>query len=354
MDLNKSHVYAGLVAALALTAPTAASAADPIGLYLGGTVGWSLPGDSDLDGGGVDRSADLDSGPAAGIQLGYHWGGGFKTELEAAMRLHSVDDINGVNATGDMDAYALMVNLIYEADIGMPTLRPFIGGGIGYGYASAGGISPVAGSRIGDTDWSWAWQGIAGLAFDVAPNWTAQFRYSYFSMPSLDFTTDNNVGIDSDFSSHSMMMGITYKFYAPPPPPPPVAQPAPPPPPPPVAQPAPAPAPRQFIVFFDWDSARLTDQARNIIRQAAEAARRDGYARIDLTGHADRSGADNYNVRLSQRRADAVKAELQRLGINAGEITTTARGEAQPLVQTADGVREPQNRRVEIVIAGRR
>ncbi|MBM3488240.1 MAG: OmpA family protein, partial [Alphaproteobacteria bacterium] len=106
--------------------------------------------------------------------------------------------------------------------------------------------------------------------------------------------------------------------------------------------------------FFDFDSARLTDQARNIIRQAADAARRDGYARIDLTGHADRSGSDRYNLRLSQRRADAVKAELQRLGIRPNEIQTAARGESQPLVQTADGVREPHNRRVEIVIVDRR
>ena len=69
-----------------------------------------------------------------------------------------------------------------------------------------------------------------------------------------------------------------------------------------------------------------------------------------LTGHADRSGPVAYNQRLSERRADAVKARLIREGIPAGQIVTIGRGETQPMVPTADGVREPQNRRVEIVL----
>ena len=72
-------------------------------------------------------------------------------------------------------------------------------------------------------------------------------------------------------------------------------------------------------------------------------------SRINLTGHADRAGSDAYNVRLSQRRAEAVKAELVRLGFNANDISVVAKGEADPLVPTADGVREPKNRRVEIL-----
>ena len=69
-----------------------------------------------------------------------------------------------------------------------------------------------------------------------------------------------------------------------------------------------------------------------------------------MAGHADRSGTPQYNQRLSQRRADAVAAELVRQGVSRNEIMVTAFGESRPLVPTADGVREPQNRRVEIVL----
>ena len=108
-------------------------------------------------------------------------------------------------------------------------------------------------------------------------------------------------------------------------------------------------APRQYLVFFDWNSAVLTTEAQNIVRTAAASAKQTGITRIQLTGHADRSGPDAYNVRLSQRRADAVKAELVKNGVSANEISTIAKGESEPLVPTADGVREPQNRRVQIV-----
>jgi outer membrane protein OmpA-like peptidoglycan-associated protein len=69
-----------------------------------------------------------------------------------------------------------------------------------------------------------------------------------------------------------------------------------------------------------------------------------------VTGHADRSGSDAYNMALSLRRANAVKDQLVREGIAANQIVVVGRGESQPLVPTADGVREPQNRRVEIVL----
>ena len=109
-------------------------------------------------------------------------------------------------------------------------------------------------------------------------------------------------------------------------------------------------APRNFLVFFDWDKADLTADARAIINAAAKASTSMKVTRIETTGHADRSGTDAYNLRLSKRRAEAVKAELNRLGIPAGEIVVRWKGEREPLVATPDGVREPQNRRVEIIL----
>ena len=119
--------------------------------------------------------------------------------------------------------------------------------------------------------------------------------------------------------------------------------------------PAPAPAlrpsvPKSYLVFFDWDKANLTAEAKSILRKVAENARAISAQQIDVTGHADRSGPDLYNMGLSERRALAVRAELRRLRAATKGINVYARGERDPLVATPDGVREPQNRRAEIVL----
>jgi outer membrane protein OmpA-like peptidoglycan-associated protein len=121
-------------------------------------------------------------------------------------------------------------------------------------------------------------------------------------------------------------------------------------PPPPQPQPQPAAQATSFMVFFDWDRSNLSAQAQSTIAQAANTFKQTGAARLTATGHADRSGPENYNMALSLRRANAVKDELVRDGVPAGAIQVIGKGESQPLVPTADGVREPQNRRVEIVI----
>jgi outer membrane protein OmpA-like peptidoglycan-associated protein len=103
-----------------------------------------------------------------------------------------------------------------------------------------------------------------------------------------------------------------------------------------------------FIVFFDWDKDDITPAAAAILDNAASAYQQTGHASVTLAGHADRSGSDAYNVGLSQRRANNVRAYLAGRGVPDGSISTEAFGESRPLVDTADGVREPQNRRVEI------
>ena len=109
---------------------------------------------------------------------------------------------------------------------------------------------------------------------------------------------------------------------------------------------------QSFNVFFDWDSARLTETSRGVVGQAANAFKTTGGARITATGHTDTSGSDSYNMALSLRRANVVKNELVRDGVPAEAINVVGAGEQGLLVQTGDGVREPQNRRVEIVIGG--
>jgi outer membrane protein OmpA-like peptidoglycan-associated protein len=121
--------------------------------------------------------------------------------------------------------------------------------------------------------------------------------------------------------------------------------PAPPPPPP----PAPPPV-RNFLVFFDFDKSSLTPRAMDIVKEAANVAKAGQNTRVTCTGHTDTAGPANYNMALSLRRANTVKDALVREGVGPEVITVIGRGEEALLVATADGVREPQNRRVEIVI----
>ena len=111
---------------------------------------------------------------------------------------------------------------------------------------------------------------------------------------------------------------------------------------------APATTTPSHMVFFDFDRADLTAVALGTIRQAATSARNGRATKIQLTGHADRAGSDNYNMALSLRRANAVKSALIKEGIAEQAIVVIGRGEGEPLVPTADGVPQPQNRRVVI------
>lgn len=111
----------------------------------------------------------------------------------------------------------------------------------------------------------------------------------------------------------------------------------------------PATFPRSYLVFFEWDSADLTPEAMKVMGLAVANARQGGISRIETTGHADLSGPDAYNMRLSRRRAESVTSDLVRQGIQKDRVAIFWKGETEPLVPTPDGVREPQNRRVEIV-----
>jgi iron complex outermembrane receptor protein len=115
---------------------------------------------------------------------------------------------------------------------------------------------------------------------------------------------------------------------------------------------APMAAPKSYLVFFDFNKSDLTPQAVAIVNQAAANAGPAKVTRLTVTGHTDTVGSDAYNMRLSRRRAESVAAQLEKDGIASSEIEIVAKGKRDLLVPTADGVKEPQNRRVQILYEG--
>jgi OmpA-OmpF porin, OOP family len=388
-----------LLAATVLAAPIAAKAEAISGLYIGAGAGANFLQDetiksvgfpeagiaqTNLNVAGLGRAkARFDTGVAAVVSVGYGLGNGLRVELEGNYRSNKYNrvgagsQVNGSvigfsSAGGDERKYGGMVNVLYDFDpnvLGLgffpAAISPYIGVGAGYVWAQnqnvrfSGNPGPVAGFpngyrelvRTNQGQGAFAYQAIAGAAFPIAavPGLaiTAEYRFlgmygdrdynfQYFA-PGV--ATRAKVRFNEEYN-HSVMLGVRYAFNAAPPPPPVVV---------PVAAPQ-REAARTYLVFFDWDRADLTDRARQIIAEAAQATTRVQVTRIEVSGHTDKSGTARYNQGLSVRRAQNVASELVRLGVPRQSITVQGFGESRPLVQTADGVREPQNRRVEIVL----
>lgn len=339
------------VAVVGLLATSSLALAETARPYITLGAGLNFLEDSDISGGGARANLDFDNpGWAVMGAAGMGVFNNFRVELELAHRDNSVE-----NFVGEVEANSLMANVLYDIPVSFGGITPYIGLGLGAARVTADNV--VLGGALGtvnDKDNAWAYQGIVGMSAPITNNLSFQLDYRYFStFQDVDFRTSTGVNGEGEYDAHTIMVGLRWSFGgAPAAAPAPMAQPvaAPQPAPPPRAAVAAAPLVRSFLVFFDFDKSDITDDARKIIVQAADNAKKaGGTTRITLTGHADRSGPAQYNMRLSQRRADAVKAELVKLGVGANDIATVAKGESDPLVPTADGVREPRNRRVEIV-----
>ncbi len=327
------------------------------GVYLGLGAGVSFPQDSDVTGTGVNVTADLDTGYSIIGAVGNSYRNGLRGEFELGYRGIDVGSVSGASASGDVDVFSFMINGYYDFK-NKTKWTPYLGIGLGGANISADGVTPVSTSSLDDSDLVFAYQGMAGLSYQVSNQLSLFTDYRYFATADPDFTLSNGTAVDSEFSDHRVMFGLRWHFGAPKPmvkPMMPVKEAAPMPKPMAKAEPAPMPKmklsiPRTFLVFFDWDKSNLTKEAQSIVDSAAAFAKKGKIARIVATGHADRSGTVKYNLGLSKRRAETVKKALIQLGITSNEIATVWKGVAEPLVQTKDGVREPQNRRVEIVL----
>ena len=312
------------------------------GFYVGAGGGLNFMSKKDVDGPGVSGEIDPTTGWAATVSAGYKFGGP-RVELEGGFRQNNADSCPVAGCDGKYQTWSGMGNVLYDFRTGWG-VTPYVGIGLGAARTEVKGLGK---------DWSFAYQGIAGVTYQVNRSVDVFADYRYFGTEDLKLDGD----VDVENNSHTGLVGLRWVFATPmkaveptaamPPPPPPLYEPAPIPPAP-MAEPA--PIVRSYLVFFEFDRSDLTSDAQRIVETAARSATTADVTRIDVTGHADRAGAPRYNQRLSMRRAEAVRSELIRNGVPQSEIAIVAKGESEPLVPTRDGVREAQNRRVEIVL----
>ena len=378
--------FRGALLAAALVLPVAVQAQPVNGLYVGAGVGINLMQNNSVSQTRsfpqipitTSASGDFKSaiGPTGVLSLGWGFGNGLRAEIEANYIANKFNSASGsgsesggpihgsANTAGGWEQkFGGMLNAYYDFNSISPWIVPFVGAGIGYEAVSLHGVS-VSGSEpagimlqdsvTNSTQGSFAYQAMVGAAFPIAAapglSFTAEYRFlglagdrNYSSTSTVTagghtFAGTGTTKFTDDYN-HAILIGLRYAFGVTPPPPAPA----------PMAAPAPAPA-RSYLVFFDWDKATLTARAQQIIKEAAANSTKVAYTRIEVNGYADTSGTPQYNQGLSVRRAQAVAAELVKDGVPKTAIAIQGFGDTHLLVPTGPGVREPQNRRVEIII----
>lgn len=362
--------YLAIAAALASTAMASPALARDKAWYIGVEGGAMLVEDISLDIGVLPDAGTVDHKIGYDVDgiIGYDFGP-FRLEAEVGYKQAQVDAYTSTTATrrggalpnatpgtfsgaaGSTSALSFMLNgmLDFGAE---DELQGFVGGGAGVARVkhSKYSINP-AGNFLDDSDTGFAYQAIAGVRAPLTDNIDVGLKYRFFNVDGVDTVDALGRATKGRFRSHSILGSFIYNFgepAAPPPPPAPAPAPAPEPAPPPPPAPAAVCTPGPYIVFFEWDKSDITPEAASILDNAVTAYGDCGQAQVMLAGHADKSGTPKYNLGLSQRRNDSVQAYLTSKGIPGGVITTKAFGEGAPRVETADGVRELQNRRVEI------
>jgi OOP family OmpA-OmpF porin len=335
----------------ALVAASAAHADTAPGWYVGAGVGGTMP---------VDATAHFGGGPTTGTRAedinldvlanaGYAWANGVHLEGEYFHNQNNINHVGIGNGNGHLTNNAAFANVLYDFQTGT-RFTPYIGGGAGPDWVNVAGVGRGGTGYLRGETLVMGYQAIAGVATQLDPNWavTADYRYIGSFDPKVDSTSGGQGRIDN--ASHNIVVGLRYSFDAPA-----------------AVAPARATAPvvgkhgavktapaentANFTVFFDFDKSTLTSEAKKIVASAAQEFKTNGYATLSVTGHTDTSGTPAYNEKLSVRRAKAVVAELKKLGVAGKSISGTGVGEDGLLVPTADGVREAQNRRAEIVLS---
>jgi OmpA-OmpF porin, OOP family len=340
----------------------------PGAFYLGPEGGWTqLTSQNptivaiDPKGNIAGRSVHItyDGGFNAGVRAGYMWGP-WRFEGEYSYRENGVSTIGSLtNSSGNSHSNAIMANAIYDFTFGWP-ITPHVGAGVGgvnldRGFSGTGNLNIprlnelAVNPDFNGSQWVFGYQAIAGIRYLINPALAIDVDYRYFSTPSRTIDEANLAPVTktccifssfkSGYNTQNIVASLTMMFGAPPPAAPPPAPPAPPPPPP----------HQVYLVFFDWDKYNITPEGTQILEAAAAHFKAGGTVQIQVTGYTDLTGSAGYNQRLSERRANAVAVALEGMGVPRNEMVVAGRGMNDPRVPTPLGVREPQNRRVEIV-----
>jgi OOP family OmpA-OmpF porin len=376
-------------AAAALALSAGAASAEPNGWYGAVDAGYHVMQDginAESVTTGNNWNFEVNNGWAAFARLGYRFNPNWRVELEGGYRSGDVGKVRAITGSngvcnivpgsgpcyspdGNIESTTLMANVIYDFGFEYWGVRPFVGLGAGVNHVNTDIVGRHRNNRLvgfaaDDSSTKFAAQAIAGLAWSLSDRANIDLTYRYLT-GDAEFASVSSVAAYSqgvfqgDYDqSHTVTLGLRYAFgpeevAAPPPPPPYVAPPAPTP----VAPPAPPrppvaakPADREFVVYFDWDRSDLTAEARSVITAAANYAKTGAPTRVLVVGHADTSGSAAYNIGLSNRRARTTADALVAQGVNGGVISLNGVGETQLAKATADGVREPLNRRATIDI----
>jgi OmpA-OmpF porin, OOP family len=354
-----------IIASTLLVSPIPAMAQPITGLYVGAGAGLHAPQDPKATAYGPGfgtGTVKLDEayGFNSNLAVGYGIGNGFRFEIEGDFMRSDLQHLLGTPfptaSSGKVRTWGAMANALFDMDVGIPYVFPYLGLGAGYQWTK---LNNVASAEVGGPftfgtsaqSGAFAWQAIVGASFPI-PNvpglsMTADYRFMDIPGGGKYGGTEGPGFAPAELKLHNqfdndVVIGVRYAFNAPAPAAPPMA-------PAPVAAPTPAPA-RSYLVFFDWDKAYLTERAKSIIKEAADNSTHVSVTRIEVNGYTDTSGKPSYNQGLSVRRAQAVAGELVRDGVPQNVIAIEGFGDTHLLVATGPGVREPQNRRVEIII----
>ena len=358
MRISSAVIAAGLLAGLC----TAASAQSTDGLYVGAEAGVNFVPTIKFNALADSWSQKQDPGFAIAGQVGYGFGN-VRLEGEVGWRQNSLSKFSNFfgdqNVDGNITALSVFANAYYDFHNDSPW-TPYLGAGFGGLDVSADNIKAGGVAVTNDDQMVPAFQAIAGVQYAVNEQLSLKADYHYVrAINDAHLTVDPAYGgsyADGRYTAHSVMIGFNWKFGAPAPQAA-VQQAAAPVPPPPAPPPAPAPKqvqaapiPKNFMIFFDFDKSDLTPAAQSILTQAADAYKKQNSTGVDLTGYTDTVGTVPYNQKLSERRAESAKKFLITQGVPADKIATHGKGKTDLLVATKDGVREAQNRRVQIIL----
>jgi outer membrane protein OmpA-like peptidoglycan-associated protein len=337
-----------LLAATALALASSASAANGWYMSLGAGANWLNDSDYSVGPGGSTYTGNTEFGTGYIIAgaVGYDWGR-WRAEFEVAYRDNDIDcttqsGSGSCSSPGRNEgAWELsqMVNVLYDIPLG-GRFSASVGAGVGGVLVVADqALINWANSEPNLDDYVVAGQLIAQVGYDLSNRWQlyADYRYLLADDPE-GFSPQAAAAVTWEKSDHSVLIGMRFDLQS---------DRAPEMPKPPVVQPQPR-APKQFIVFFGFNKSNLTAEAARVVADAAAAAKDYGSASIMVVGHTDTVGSNAYNQALSMHRSAAVKDGLVGSGIPASAISTGGRGETELMVQTGDGVKEPQNRRATI------